>query len=48
MLVGSKPTNQVFFKASTLYNVGVHEYNLRLGEQESQQLLGWADRAAYI
>jgi len=47
MLVGS--TNQVFFKAFTLSTpVGVHECNMRLGEQKSQLLLRWADRTAYI
>jgi len=47
MLVGS--TNQVFFKAFTLsIRVGVHECNIRLGEQKSQLLLQWADRTAYI
>jgi len=40
MLVES--TNQVFFKAFTLsIPVGVHECNMRLGEQESQLLLRW-------
>jgi len=38
MLVGS--TNQVFFKAFTLsIPVGVHECNMRLGEQKSQLYL---------
>jgi len=38
MLVGS--TNRVFFKAFILYiPVGVHECNMRLGEQKSQLLL---------
>ena len=47
MLVGS--TKQVFFNAFTLsIPVGVHECNMRLGEQESQLLLRWADRTAYI
>ena len=36
-------TNQVFFKAFTLYiPVGVHGCNMRLGEQKSQLLLRWA------
>jgi len=44
VLVGS--TNQESFKSvhSTLYFVVVHECNLRLGKQESQLLLGCADR----
>jgi len=38
MLVGS--TNQMFFKEFTLsIPVGVHECNMRLGEQKSQLLL---------
>jgi len=42
-------TNQVFFKAFTLsIPVGIHECNMRLGEQKSQLLLRWADRTAYI
>jgi len=28
--------------------VGVHEYNMRLGEQKFQLLLRWTDRTAYI
>jgi len=47
MLVGS--TNQVLFKALTLsMPVGVHQCNMRLGEQKSPLLLRWADRTAYI
>jgi len=47
MLIRS--TNQVFFKAFTLsIPIGVHECNMRLGEQKSQLLLRWADRAAYM
>ena len=42
-------TNQVFFKAFTLYiPVGVHECNMRLVEQKSKLLLRWANRTAYI
>jgi len=47
MLVGS--INQVFFKAFTLsIPVGVHECNMRLVEQKSQQLLRCTDHTAYI
>jgi len=47
MLIRS--TNQVFFKAFTLsIPIGVHECNMRLGEQKCQLLLRWADRTAYI
>ena len=49
MLVGSRPTNQLLFKAFTLsIPVGVHECNMRLGKQKSQLLLRWADRTTYI
>jgi len=47
MLVGR--TNQLSFKAFTLsVPVGVHECNMRFGEQKSQLLLRWADSTIYI
>jgi len=42
-------TEEACFKSvySTIIPVDVHECNLRFVKQESQLLLGWADRTVY-